>query len=164
VSVLLGIDLGERRIGVAAGDTVSGAVTPLLTLRRGTPEQDARAIGRIVAERRAQALVVGLPLYLDGTESEQSRRTRAWVAALDGLVDVPIHWQDERLTSEAAESRLGRAPRGRSGGAPSTRSRQARRARIDREAAAGIVQRELDARQAAATRALAAAPAHEGAR
>ena len=83
MSVVLGIDLGDRRIGIAAGDTESGAVTPLLTLRRGTPAQDALAIGRVVAERRAQELVVGLPLHLDGTESEQSRRTRAWVAEVD---------------------------------------------------------------------------------
>jgi putative Holliday junction resolvase len=146
VSVVLGIDLGDRRIGIAAGDTESGAVTPLLTLRRSTPAQDALAIGRVVAERRAQELVVGLPLHLDGTESEQSRRTRAWVAEVDTLLGVPIHWQDERFTSQAAESRLGRPPRGRSGGAPSARARRDRRARVDREAAADIVQRELDAR------------------
>lgn len=146
MSVVLGIDLGERRIGIAAGDTESGAVTPLLTLRRGTPEQDALAIARVVAERRAQELVVGLPLHLDGTESEQSQRTRAWVDEVDPLIDVPIRWRDERHTSQSAEARLGRLPRGRSGGAPSARARHAHRARVDREAAADIVQRELDAR------------------
>jgi putative Holliday junction resolvase len=146
VSVVLGIDLGERRIGVAAGDTQSGAVTPLLTLRRGTPRQDALAIARLVAERRAQELVVGLPLHIDGSESEQSLRTRAWVEEIDLLLDVPIRWRDERLTSLAAENRLGRPRRGRGGGAPSAHARQTRRARVDREAAADIVQRELDAR------------------
>jgi putative Holliday junction resolvase len=151
VSVVLGIDLGERRIGIAAGDTESGAVTPLLTLRRSTPRQDAQAIARVIAERHAQELVVGLPLHADGTESEQSQRTRTWVAAVDPLLDVPIHWRDERHTSQAAEARLGRPPRGRSGGAPSARARHAHRARIDREAAADIVQRELDARVAGAT-------------
>lgn len=150
MSVVLGIDLGDRRIGIAAGDTESGAVTPLLTLRRGTPAQDALAIGRVAAERRAQELVVGLPLHLDGTESEQARRTRAWVAEVDTMLDVPIHWRDERLTSQAAEVRLGRPPRGPSGGAPSPQARRARRARIDREAAADIVQRELDARSSEA--------------
>ena len=151
MSVVLGIDLGERRIGVAVGDTESGSVIPLLTLRRGTAVQDASALARVIAERRAQELVVGLPLHVDGSESEQSRRTRAWVADLEALIGVPIHWQDERLTSQLAESRLGRAPRGRSGGAPSSRARQARRARIDREAAADILQRELDVRRAAAS-------------
>ena len=80
--MLLGIDLGDRRIGIAAGDTGSGSVKPLLTLRRGTPAQDAKAIARIVRERRVEGLVVGLPLHEDGRESEQSRLTRAWVERL----------------------------------------------------------------------------------
>lgn len=154
MSVLLGIDLGERRIGIACGDTTSGGVTPLLTLRRSTPRQDAAAISRLCAERRVEALVVGLPLHLDGTESEQSRRTREWVAAVHPRLTVPLTFRDERLTSQRAEDRLGRPPRGRSGGPPSPAARRARRARIDREAAAGIVQGELDARAALATEAV----------
>jgi putative Holliday junction resolvase len=146
VSVLLGLDLGERRIGVAWGDTDNGAVAPLLTLRRGRPEDDAAAIRRLCDERRAEAIVVGLPLHLDGRESEQARRTRAWTADVLPLLGVPVSFRDERRTSETAEQRLGRAPRGRSGGAPSSAARQARRARIDREAAAQILQLELDAR------------------
>ena len=146
MTVLLGIDLGERRIGVASGDTASGMVTPLLTLRRGTPQQDARAIGRICSERRADEVVVGLPLSLDGGDSEQTARTRAWVAAVEPVVGLPIALRDERFTSVDAESRLGRTPRGRSGGPPSRAAREAWRARIDREAAAAILQRELDAR------------------
>ncbi|HEY6547855.1 MAG TPA: Holliday junction resolvase RuvX [Vicinamibacteria bacterium] len=152
MSVVIGIDLGERRIGIAAGDTESGAVTPLLTLRRGTPGQDAQALANVIAERRAQELIVGLPLHVDGSESEQSQRTRAWVAQVDPLVGVPITWRDERHTSQSAEARLGRLPRGRSGGAPSARARHVYRARIDREAAADIVQRELDARSDGAAR------------
>ncbi len=100
MSVLLGIDLGERRIGVACGDTTSGGVQPLLTLRRSTPVQDAAAISRLCAERRADAVVVGLPLHLDGTESEQSRRTREWAAAVRPDLSVPLTFRDERLTSQ----------------------------------------------------------------
>jgi putative Holliday junction resolvase len=146
VSVLLGIDLGERRIGVAWGDTDNGAVAPLLTLRRGQPADDAAAIRRLCAERRAEAVVVGLPLHLDGRESEQAQRTRAWAADVEPLLGVPVRFRDERLTSDSSEQRLGRVPRGRSGGAPSSAALRARRARIDREAAAQILQRELDAR------------------
>jgi putative Holliday junction resolvase len=153
VSVLLGIDLGERRIGIACGDTTSGGVLPLLTLRRSTPRQDAAAISRLCAERRVEAVVVGLPLHLDGTESEQSRRTREWVAAVHPALTVPLTFRDERLTSQWAEDRMGRPPRGRSGGPPSPAARRAWRARVDREAAAGIVQGELDARAAAGTEA-----------
>ena len=146
MTVLLGIDLGDRRIGVATADTDTGSVRPLLTLRRGTPAQDAEAIGRIIRERQAAELVVGLPLHRDGRESEQSQRTRAWVDEVTPLVGLPVTLRDERLTSQSAESRMGQAPRGRSGGAPSSKARNAWRARIDREAAADILQRELDAR------------------
>ena len=145
VTVLLGIDLGDRRIGVATGDTATGSVKPLLTLRRGTVAQDAEAIGRICTERRADALVIGLPLHSDGSESEQSRCTRAWTPEVAPRVGQPVARRDERRTRPSAGARLGRAPRGRSGGAPSTRSRNAWRARIDREAAADILQREIDA-------------------
>ena len=147
MTVLLGIDLGDRRIGVAAGDTDTGTVKPLLTLRRGTTAQDAEAIGRLCHERRADALIVGLPLHSDGSESEQSQRTRAWVDDVAPRLGLPVTLRDERLTSQSAEARMGRAPRGRSGGAPSSKARNAWRARIDREAAADILQRELDARR-----------------
>jgi len=146
VSVLLGIDLGDRRIGVAAGDSVSGVVTPLLTLRRGTATQDATAIARIGAERHADQVIVGLPLHMDGSESEQSRRTREWIAVVEPMLGLPLSLRDERLTSQSARERMGRAPRGRSGGPPSAAARRAWRARIDREAAAAIVQSEIDAR------------------
>ncbi len=146
MTVLLGIDLGDRRIGVATADTSTSTVKPLLTLRRGTAAQDAESIARISRERGAAALVVGLPLHADGRESEQSERTRAWVDEIEPLVGLPVTLQDERRTSLSAESRMGRAPRGRSGGAPSAKARNAWRARIDREAAADILQRELDAR------------------
>lgn len=149
MSVLLGIDLGERRIGVACADTASGGVQPLLTLRRSTPAQDAAAISRLCAERRADAVVLGLPLHLDDTESQQSRRTREWAAAVRPHLSVPLTFRDERLTSQSAEERMGRAPRGRAGGPPSSAARRAWRARIDREAAAAILQAELDARAAA---------------
>jgi putative Holliday junction resolvase len=151
LTVLLGIDLGDRRIGIAVGDSTTGSVRPLVTLARGTSERDADAIARVCAERGAEALVVGLPVHADGSESEQSRRTRAWAAAVLPGIGLPFSFRDERLTSQSAEARLGRAPRGRAGGAPSAAARRARRARVDREAAALIVQAELDARAASGT-------------
>lgn len=146
MTVLLGIDLGERRIGFASGDSISGAVKPLGTLRRRSPAEDASSLERICRERGAEAIVVGLPLNADGSESEQSRQTREWALAIARTLDLPLTLRDEHGTSQDAEARIGRAPRGRSGGAPSARARNTRRGRIDREAAALIVQRELDAR------------------
>lgn len=149
MTVLLGVDLGDRRIGLAIGDSASGVIRPLATLQRRTPVEDAAAISRVCGERGAVGVVVGLPLHADGSESEQASLTRAWVTAVGPILGLPMGFRDERLTSQAAEARLGRAARSRSGGPPSAAARRARRARIDREAAALIVQAEIDARAAA---------------
>jgi putative Holliday junction resolvase len=143
--MILGIDLGERRIGIATGDRATGRVAPLTTLRRATPERDARSLRRLIEERHITDVVVGLPLHLDGREGEQARRTREWVSLVGPSLERPVTLRDERLTSEVAESRLGAPRRGRSGGPPSPHARAARRARVDQQAAAAIVQAELDA-------------------
>ena len=143
---LLGIDLGERRIGLAVADTESGKIKPLSTIRRADVDRDAATLCHIRDEQRIDELVIGLPLNMDGSEGGQATATREWAAEIKPLVELPISWRDERLTSSAAESRIGRAPRGRAGGPPSAAARDARRARVDREAAAAIVQAELDAR------------------
>jgi putative Holliday junction resolvase len=150
VSRLLGLDLGERRIGVAVADA-DGLATPLTTLRRAaTTAADAEAIARLLAEQRAVEIVVGLPLEAAGHEGSQARLTRDWVDAVSPLLPAPIRYRDERLTSHVAEGRLGPMKRGRGGGPPSRTQRDAWRARVDREAAAIILQDELDARAAAA--------------
>ncbi len=143
---LLGIDLGERRIGLAVADTDTGVVRPLSTIRRGDAERDAATLGRVAAEQRVDELVIGLPFNMDGSEGTQAAVTREWAALVVVALRLPVAWRDERLTSEAAERRVGAARRGRSGGPPSSASRNAQRSRVDREAAAAIVQAELDAR------------------
>lgn len=141
---LLGIDLGERRIGVAFADEGTGTAQPLTTLSRGRIEQDAAAITTLALERRAGVLVVGLPLDMDGGEGFQAVRTREWAAEIAARTGLPVRFRDERLTTERATERVGRTGRGRSGGPPSAGKRDAYRARIDREAAALILQDELD--------------------
>jgi putative Holliday junction resolvase len=147
MSRLLGIDLGERRIGVAIAEP-DGSALPLVTLRRArTAAADADALQRLIGEHQVSALVVGLPLEADGHEGPQVAITRAWVTAIEvHLPGVAIHFRDERLSSHVAESRVGPMKRGRSGGPPSATQRAAHRARVDREAAAIILQDELDAR------------------
>jgi putative Holliday junction resolvase len=103
----------------------------------------------LIAEQGVTELVIGLPLDSRGGESAQATAIRAWADEVVAPLGLPIAWRDERHTSQAAEGRIGGAPRGRSGGAPSAHARNAYRARIDREAAAGILQAELDARHAA---------------
>jgi putative Holliday junction resolvase len=120
--------------------------TPLTTLRRSTPTADAEALGRLAREQAADELVVGLPLHASGEAGAQVEVTRAWVDEVGSLLDLRISFRDERLSSHLAEARLGPMKRGRSGGPPSRTQRDAYRARVDREAAAIILQDELDAR------------------
>lgn len=146
-TAVLGVDLGSRRIGLALADPGSAKVRPLLTLRRTRPERDAAGLARICREHAVAELVVGLPLHTDGSEGPQAAETRVWVRAVEPVLGLPITLRDERLTSVAAEARLGRTPRGRSGGPPSVAALRARRARIDREAAAALLSAELEARR-----------------
>ena len=143
---ILGIDLGDRRIGVAVADA-DGAAVPLTTLHRARDvAPDAVAIARLADEQGATEMVVGLPLEASGVEGPQARVTREWVESVSPLVRLPVTFRDERLSSHLAEVRLGPMKRGRSGGPPSATQRDEYRARVDREAAAIILQDELDAR------------------
>ncbi|MBA2718416.1 MAG: Holliday junction resolvase RuvX [Chloroflexi bacterium] len=148
---ILGLDLGERRIGVAAADG-DGIAMPLTTLRRAaTVEGDGAAVERLAVEQGASEIIVGLPLDMSGGEGVQATITRTWVDAIRPHISVPLGYRDERLSSHLAEQRLGPMKRGRSGGPPSRTQRDSYRARVDREAAAIILQDELDARAAAPT-------------
>jgi putative Holliday junction resolvase len=148
VTRLLGLDVGERRIGVAVADA-DGHALPLTTLRRAaTPGDDAAALERLVAAERVTEVVVGLPLDMSGGEGHQAAITRAWAEAVRPHLTATLGYRDERLSSHLAEQRLGPMKRGRSGGPPSRVQRDAYRARVDREAAAVILQDELDARAA----------------
>jgi len=154
VSATLGIDLGERRIGIAIAEDSEAGALALTTIRRGRDvPSDVRALRALIDEREVERLVIGLPIDAAGHEGPQAQRTREWVdgvrAALGDAVAVEL--QDERLTSHVAESRLGPMPRGRSGGPPTRQQRDAYRARVDREAAAIILQDFLDSRRANAS-------------
>jgi len=155
VSRVLGVDLGSRRIGLAIADAGIGIARPLVTINRGDSlEADALTLGRVCIEQDVQELVVGLPVEARGNEGEMAEGARAWAAAMGERLELPVTMRDERLSSFVAEGRLGRMPRGRSGGPPSKTQRNAFRARIDREAASVILQDELDARLTAARSAL----------
>jgi putative Holliday junction resolvase len=149
---ILGIDLGERRIGLAIGEVDTGAA-PLATIRRSRAvEGDVDTIARVLAEQAATELVVGLPLEASGDEGPQAQVTRAWAEDVAGRLGVPLAFRDERLSSHLAEQRIGPMKRGRAGGPPTPVQRDAYRARIDREAAAIILQHELESRAAAGAR------------
>jgi putative Holliday junction resolvase len=149
VTRILGIDLGERRIGLALADGDGSPARPLQTIRRGrTLADDATVLAPIVAANQVGELVVGLPLEASGEHGPQAQLTETWAKDIAAALHLPLAMRDERLTSHLAEQRLGPMKRGRSGGPPTRAQRQAYRARVDREAAAIILQDELDARPA----------------
>jgi putative Holliday junction resolvase len=149
VKRILGVDLGERRIGIALADGDGGRAMPLVTLKRASSaDRDADALAQLARDYDVGEIVVGLPLDASGAEGQQARLTRSWITTVETQIPLPVTLRDERLTSHVAEERAGPMKRGRSGGPPTASQRQAWRARIDREAAAIILQDELDAREA----------------
>jgi putative Holliday junction resolvase len=135
---LLGIDLGDARIGLAIDDG-AGDIRGLATMRRGaTIDDDVHRLTTICAEQRATRLIVGLPLHSDGAASEQGRRTEEWAARISAALALPCEFVDERYSSQRAEERVGRL----GGGArpPGPARREAHRAAIDREAARLILE------------------------
>jgi putative pre-16S rRNA nuclease len=151
---ILGIDLGERRIGLAIAQPGGLSARPLATVNRARslqPADDAATLARIAREHAVSELVVGLPLEASGIEGPMAEAAATWAKGVAKVLGLPVTLRDERLSSHVAESRLGPMPRGRSGGPPSRTQRDRYRGRVDREAAAIILQDELDARHARVT-------------
>ena len=147
MSRILGVDLGSKRVGLAVAEVGIGIARPLSTVNRGaTLDDDVVILERVCREQAVTELVVGLPIEAKGDEGTMAEAARTWATAVAERLVLPVTMRDERLSSFEAERRLGRMPRGRSGGAPSRTQRNAYRARIDREAASVILQDELDAR------------------
>lgn len=103
---LLALDLGEKRVGVAISDELWITVRPLPFLRRTNWKQLLGAVADLLQSFDAQALVIGLPLNLDGTEGHAAQEARRLARNFELSLKVPVHLQDERLTSREAEERL----------------------------------------------------------
>jgi len=133
--VILGLDLGERRVGVAVSDPEGIIAHPLEQFEpKGRRDLVAR-VAELVGAEGAERVVVGQPARLDGTLGEQARRHEATVAALREALGVPVSVWDERLSTRRAERSMREAGLGRG----------ARKARMDKVAAAVILQAYLDA-------------------
>lgn len=102
---LLGFDFGLRRIGVASGQTMTSTAGSLEVVRH-SDEPDWQAIERLVKEWRPNAFVVGLPLDGDGNETEMSRLARRFGTELEVRYSRPVYFQDERLSSVAAQEQF----------------------------------------------------------
>jgi putative pre-16S rRNA nuclease len=131
---LLGLDVGTKTIGLALSDVTRSIATPYHTIRRIKFTQDAKVIAATIEEHDVGALVIGLPLNLDGSEGSRAQSTRAFARNLAERVEVPLVFWDERLSTQAVERHLIEADA----------SRQRRAEVIDRMAAAYILQGALD--------------------
>ena len=107
----LAIDLGDKRSGLAVGDDDTGIVSPVavIEIRRGEALIDA--IIKQVYEHEPDAIIIGLPLNMDGTEGDRAKLTREFGAALAERCRPPVHYQDERLTSYAADQQMSQSGR-----------------------------------------------------
>ncbi|MGA2808064.1 MAG: Holliday junction resolvase RuvX [Terracidiphilus sp.] len=103
----MGLDVGNRRIGVAVSDELGLTAQPVLTLeRRHNQREDLRSLARLARRFAVVGIVVGNPVHLSGDLSPQAVKTQAFAAALGELTGLPIHLWDERLTSREAHQIL----------------------------------------------------------
>jgi len=130
---VLGLDLGQSRIGVAISDPARRLAVPFGTIRTGAPE-DLKAIAAIVREQEVSAIVVGYPLSMSGQAGGAADHAEQFAEALRGFLGLPVHLQDERLSTVQAERDL--AARGLRG--------RERREVVDQTAAMVILQAYLD--------------------
>ncbi|MBT8484726.1 MAG: Holliday junction resolvase RuvX [Phycisphaerales bacterium] len=107
----LAVDLGDKRTGLAAGDDVTRMAGPIGVLQIARGPALVEAVAAAVVEHAADAIVLGLPVNMDGTEGDRARIVRAFGAELVAAAGVTVHYQDERLTSFAADQRLARTGR-----------------------------------------------------
>lgn len=135
---LLGLDVGNRRIGVAVSDELGLTAQPVLTLVRKKSRDDLRSLARLARKYGCREIVVGNPLHLSGEKSKQSEKTHAFAQLLSDETKLPVHFWDERLTTAEAHRILYQ----------SGRPRAEHRNMVDQVAAVLILQDYLDCRRA----------------
>ncbi len=133
---LLGIDPGSRTIGLALSDVLRSLATPYGSLRRGKLKENAAEIAKIARKEGAGALVVGLPLSMDGSFGPAAQAARDWALALSDATGLPVALWDERMSSAAVNRFLIQE---------ADLSRGKRAEAVDRMAAAWMLQAALDA-------------------
>ena len=133
----LGLDVGKKRMGVAGCDGTGLLATGLTTIYRTSLAEDVRKLQTIIKEREVEILVIGLPYSLDGTVGFQAKEVQKFANKIDRILQLPIEYVDERLTSVEAETQLKAQKRF------STYDKGA----VDRQAAAIILQQWLDMRR-----------------
>ena len=132
---LLGLDVGEKTVGLALSDPALSVASPISTIKRTKFTADANALLKLAAERGVGGLVIGLPLNMDGSEGPRCQSVRQFAANLLKLKDLPILFWDERMSTMAVEREM----------IAHDLSRAKRDKVVDQAAAAFILQGALDA-------------------
>ena len=144
MSRVMALDVGEKTIGVAMSDETGRMAFPGATIwRQEGHKRDMAAVRQLVSDSKVEAIVVGLPLMMDGSRGIQAEKIEAFVAVLRNNVRLPIHLQDERLSTRQAERVLIAADR----------RREERKKTIDSMAACLLLQTYLDRRAEVARKA-----------
>lgn len=131
---LVGLDVGDKTIGISASDATWMIATPITTIHRGKLSRDLEELMVLIRERKAIGIVVGLPVNMNGTEGPQSQKVRQLVDQLMQVTDLPICFWDERLSTLAVTRTMIKADM----------SRQRRSQVVDKLAASYILQGALD--------------------
>ncbi|MBI1774552.1 MAG: Holliday junction resolvase RuvX [Proteobacteria bacterium] len=132
---ILGLDVGTKTIGLALSDSSHTVATPVTTIKRRKFQADAAALAEVIAERQVGALIIGLPLNMDGSEGPRCQSVRQFARNLLERADLEIAFWDERLSTAAVTRTL----------IDADASRQRRAELVDKLAAAYILQGALDA-------------------
>jgi len=133
----LGLDVGKKRIGVAGCDGTGLIATGLRTIHRRSLQQVLQELRELIDERQVQVLVVGLPYNMDGSLGPQARHVQKFADTISGVLQLPVEYVDERLTSFQAEQLI----------IAEGRSLIQNKELIDRKAASLILQQWLDERR-----------------
>jgi len=108
---ILGLDIGEKRIGVALSDESQLVARPLMTIERKSKRDDFQRLAQLIAAHDVERVIVGMPWTLRSEEGRQAQRVRRYVEAMAAVIHTPMTFQDERYTSAEAEDRLAGSPR-----------------------------------------------------
>jgi putative Holliday junction resolvase len=129
---IMGLDIGDSRIGVAVSDPLGILASPLTIINRSDDETAAGEIAGIIREKAIEKVVAGLPLNMDGTRGAQAEKTEAFINLLRGRIKLPVEFRDERLSTVTARERLAQT------------RKTGKATRYDAAAAAIILQSYLD--------------------
>ncbi|HEY91236.1 MAG TPA: Holliday junction resolvase RuvX [Dehalococcoidia bacterium] len=129
----MGLDIGDKRIGVALSDPSGILATPFTIIECESPEKDLEAIAHIVSHKEVGIIIVGLPRSMDGEIRGQALKVQGFVKQLLHYVDIPVEFRDERLTSVTAKRLM-----------QGSRKKTRNKVRYDAAAAAVILQSYLE--------------------